>query len=33
LIPKGAMNVPVAKEFLKCLIQPKVCEYLKTGLA
>src|SRR5215469_13941433 len=34
LIPKGAKNVPVAKEFLKFLIQPKVCnEYLKTGLA
>jgi len=34
LIPKGAKNIPVAKEFLKFLIQPKVCnEYLKTGLA
>jgi multiple sugar transport system substrate-binding protein len=34
LIPKGAKNVEVAKEFLKYLIQPKVCsEYLKTGLA
>jgi len=34
LIPKGAKNVVVAKEFLKFLIQPKVCnEYLKTGLA
>jgi multiple sugar transport system substrate-binding protein len=34
LIPKGAKNVEVAKEFLKFLIQPKVCnEYLKTGLA
>jgi multiple sugar transport system substrate-binding protein len=34
LIPKGAKNVPVAKEFLKFLVQPKVCnEYLKTGLA
>jgi multiple sugar transport system substrate-binding protein len=34
LIPKGAKNVTVAKEFLKFLIQPKVCnEYLKTGLA
>jgi len=34
LIPKGAKNVAVAKEFLKFLIQPKVCnEYLKTGLA
>jgi len=33
LIPKGAKNVAVAKEFLKFLIQPKVCnEYLKTGL-
>src|SRR5262245_43703203 len=33
LIPKGAKNVVVAKEFLKFLIQPKVCnEYLKTGL-
>jgi multiple sugar transport system substrate-binding protein len=34
LIPKGAKNVAVAKEFLKFMIQPKVCnEYLKTGLA
>jgi multiple sugar transport system substrate-binding protein len=34
LIPKGAKNVTVAKEFLKFLIQPTVCnEYLKTGLA
>ena len=34
LIPKGATNVTVAKDFLKYLIQPKVCnEYLKTGLA
>ena len=34
LIPKEAKNVPVAKDFLKFLIQPKVCnEYLKTGLA
>jgi multiple sugar transport system substrate-binding protein len=34
LIPKGAKNITVAKEFLKFLIQPKVCnEYLKTGLA
>src|SRR5690242_20379744 len=34
LIPKGAKNIPVAKEFLKFLIQPKVCgELLKTGLA
>src|SRR5215467_14066472 len=33
LIPKGAKNVEAAKEFLKYLIQPKVCnEYLKTGL-
>jgi multiple sugar transport system substrate-binding protein len=33
LIPKGATNVEVAKDFLKYLIQPKVCnEYLKTGL-
>jgi multiple sugar transport system substrate-binding protein len=33
LIPKGAKNVAVAKEFLKYLIQPKVCnEYLKVGL-
>jgi multiple sugar transport system substrate-binding protein len=33
LIPKGAKNVVVAKEFLKFLIQPKVLnEYLKTGL-
>jgi multiple sugar transport system substrate-binding protein len=34
VIPKGAKNVTVAKEFLKYLIQPKVSdEYLKTGLA
>ncbi|MBV9861316.1 MAG: carbohydrate ABC transporter substrate-binding protein [Alphaproteobacteria bacterium] len=34
LIPKGAKNVEVAKDFLKYLIQPKVCgEYLKVGLA
>jgi multiple sugar transport system substrate-binding protein len=34
LIPKGAKNVAVAKDFLKYLIQPKVNdEYLKTGLA
>jgi multiple sugar transport system substrate-binding protein len=34
LIPKGAKNVAVAKDFLKFLIQPNVCnEYLKTGLA
>src|SRR5207253_4253887 len=33
LIPKGAKNVEVAKDALKFLIQPKVCnEYLKTGL-
>jgi len=33
LIPKGAKNVSVAKDFLKYLIQPKVLnEYLKTGL-
>ena len=33
LIPKGAKNVAVAKDFLKYLIQPKVCdEYLKMGL-
>ena len=33
LIPKGAQNIAVAKDFLKYLIQPKVCnEYLKTGL-
>src|ERR1700739_2423717 len=33
LIPKGAKNVEVAKEFLKYLIQPKVLnELLKTGL-
>src|SRR5215471_7681133 len=33
LIPKGAKNVAAAKDFLKFLIQPKVCnEYLKTGL-
>ena len=33
LIPKGAKNVEVAKDFLKYLIQPKVLnEYLKTGL-
>jgi multiple sugar transport system substrate-binding protein len=34
LVPKGAKNVTVAKELLKFLAQPKVCnEYLKTGLA
>ena len=33
LIPKGAKNVEVAKEYLKYLIQPKVTnELLKTGL-
>src|ERR1700716_4046240 len=33
MIPKCAKNVDVAKEFLKFLIQPKVCnEFLKTGL-
>jgi multiple sugar transport system substrate-binding protein len=33
LIPKGAKNVAVAKDFLKYLIQPKVLnEYLKAGL-
>jgi hypothetical protein len=33
LIPKGAKNVEVAKDFLSYLIQPKVLnEYLKTGL-
>jgi len=33
LIPKGAENVAVAKDFLKYLIQPKVLnEYLKVGL-
>jgi len=33
LIPKGAKNVEVAKDFLKYFIQPKVNnEYLKTGL-
>jgi multiple sugar transport system substrate-binding protein len=33
LIPKGAKNVEAAKDFLKYLIQPKVCNvYLKTGL-
>ena len=33
LIPKGAKNVEVAKDFLKYLIQPKVVnERLKTGL-
>ena len=33
LIPKGAKNIEVAKDFLKYLIQPKVLNvYLKTGL-
>jgi multiple sugar transport system substrate-binding protein len=33
LIPKGAKNVEVAKDFLKFLIQPKIInEVLKTGL-
>jgi hypothetical protein len=33
LIPKGAKNVEVAKEFLKYLIEPNVVnEYLKVGL-
>jgi multiple sugar transport system substrate-binding protein len=33
MIPKGAKNVPVAKEFLKYLIQPAILnEYMKTGL-
>jgi multiple sugar transport system substrate-binding protein len=33
LIPKGAKNVEVAKDFLKFLIQPKVLDaYLKSGL-
>jgi multiple sugar transport system substrate-binding protein len=33
LIPKGAKNFAVAKDFLKYLIQPQVLdEYLKTGL-
>jgi multiple sugar transport system substrate-binding protein len=32
-IPKGAKNIPVAKDFLKYLIQPKVSsDYLKGGL-
>jgi multiple sugar transport system substrate-binding protein len=34
LIPRGAKNVAVAKDFLKFMIQPMVLgEYLKTGLA
>ncbi|MGE0257565.1 MAG: ABC transporter substrate-binding protein [Alphaproteobacteria bacterium] len=33
LIPKGAKNVAVAKDFLRYLIQPEVLnDYLKTGL-
>jgi multiple sugar transport system substrate-binding protein len=33
LIPKGAQNIAVAKDFLKYLIQPQVLdEYLKAGL-
>jgi multiple sugar transport system substrate-binding protein len=33
LVPKGAKNIPVAKEFLEYLIQPQILnEYLKTGL-
>jgi len=33
MIPKGAKNVAVAKEFLKYLIEPKIVnEYLKAGL-
>jgi multiple sugar transport system substrate-binding protein len=33
LIPKGAKNVAVAKDFLKYLIQPRILDdYLKTGL-
>ncbi|MGA8400999.1 MAG: ABC transporter substrate-binding protein [Stellaceae bacterium] len=33
LVPKGAKNVEVAKDFLKFFIQPKVVgEYLKVGL-
>jgi multiple sugar transport system substrate-binding protein len=32
MIPKGAQNIEVAKDFLKYLIQPKVMnDYLKTG--
>jgi len=34
LVPKAAKNITVAKDFLKFVVQPKVCnEYLKTGLA
>jgi len=33
MIPKGAKNVEVAKDFLKYLIQPQIInEYLKTGV-
>jgi multiple sugar transport system substrate-binding protein len=33
MIPKGAKNVPVAKEFIRYATQPKVLnEYLKAGL-
>jgi multiple sugar transport system substrate-binding protein len=33
LIPKGAKNVTVGKEFLKYFIQPKVCgEFVELGL-
>ena len=33
MIPKGAKNVEVAKEFMKFLIQPEICnEFLKVGL-
>jgi len=33
MIPKGAKNIAVAKEFIKYATQPKVLnEYLKTGL-
>jgi multiple sugar transport system substrate-binding protein len=33
VIPKGAKNIPAAKEFLKYAVQPKVLnEYLKGGL-
>ena len=33
IVPKGAKNVEVAKDFLKYVIQPKVSnEYLKSGL-
>jgi multiple sugar transport system substrate-binding protein len=33
MVPKGAKNEPVAKDFLKYFIQPNVTnEYLKTGL-